>query len=154
MTNLWTVSTSYYFLFYQTQHTYETSYNFPQLSNLILIVFLFNFCLSVSFLLKQSSRKVLYHQLFKLIRLLDLDNVIRILKVLSFLLFNALCGFFDFYYLELIFSLRFNLYLDDAKDIILVFVFHFCFIVLVSEILLLYPLRLLNYKRSSLNTIL
>ena len=60
--------------------------NFPQLSNLILIVFLFNYCLSVSSLLKQSSRKVLYPQLFKLICLLDLDNVIVILKVLSFIL--------------------------------------------------------------------
>ena len=67
---------------------------------------------------------------------------------------HALCEFFDFYYFELIFSLRFNLYLDDDKDIILGFVFHFCFVVLVSEIFLLYPLRLLNYKRSSLNNIL
>ena len=72
---------------------------------LILIVFLFNYCLSV-------------FSLLKLIRLLDLHNVIRILKVPSFLLFNALCEFFDFFlfFFELIFSLRFNLYLDDDKD--------------------------------------
>ena len=88
------------------------------------------------------------------IRLLDLDNVILIFKLLSFILCNALCEFFDFYYFELIFSLRFSLYLDDDKDIILVFVFHFFFILLVSEILLFYQLRLLNYKSSSLNTIL
>ena len=65
------------------------------------------------FLLKLSTQKVLYHQLFKPIRLLNLDNVICILKVLSLILCNALCEFLVFFFI--IFSLCFKFCLDDEK---------------------------------------
>ena len=118
-------------------HTYETSYNFPQLSDYCLPLQLLSLCFFSSQTELTASFVPPIIQAYSSPRSWQRDPHTQ---GPLFSLIQCLCEFFDFYYFELIFSLWFNLYLDDDKDIILVFVFHFCFIVLVSEILLLYQL--------------